>query len=287
MGIAAAANDTIQSIGSATSTLFQANCALETAKIEQEYNARIAAAEGNAELQQQLEEEKNAKIAEVKAKYAEKEFRLNIAMAVAQTATNALTAFGTMAKHEPYPALAIAAASLATATGMVQVAAIKKQYEAQKAAGFYSGGYTGGTDYRKPAGIVHEGEYVVPHEALRNRAVAPFVELIENARRTGRIASITPEDVSRAVTAPQRTAAGARAAAASASRISDTSERTQRRMLEASRGSAVTREEANQMARTLKDLNEQMRRGIKSYVVLSGPQGLDSQMERYRRLTGK
>ena len=39
------------------SSLMQANCSLETAKVEQEYDARIAAAEGNEELQKQLEQE--------------------------------------------------------------------------------------------------------------------------------------------------------------------------------------------------------------------------------------
>ena len=54
----------ITSTLNAASQLFQANCELETAKVEQEYDNRIAAAEGNEELQQQLEEEKNAKIAD-------------------------------------------------------------------------------------------------------------------------------------------------------------------------------------------------------------------------------
>ena len=281
--IASAANDTIQSIGSATSSLFQANCALETAKIEQEYDARIAAAEGNAELQQQLEEEKNAKIAAVKAKYAEKEFRLNIAMAVAQTATNALTAFGTMAKHEPYPALAIAAAALATATGLVQVATIKKQYEAQKAAGFYTGGYTGGSDYKKPAGIVHEGEYVLPHEAVNNPAVSPLLGIIETARRSNRLASLTPEDVSRAVTAPQAAAAMAGRTALNTNRTATNTARTANNTT----APVVTIKGGDQTAAAVRRLNRKLDEGIESYVVLSGPQGLDKQWKRYQRLTGK
>ena len=283
IGLASAANETIQSIGSATSSLFQANCAIETAKIEQEYAARIAAAEGNAELQQQLEEEKNAKIAAVKAKYAEKEFRLNIAMAVAQTATNALTAFGTMAKHEPYPALAIAAAALATATGLVQVATIKKQYEAQKAAGFFTGGYTGGSDYKKPAGIVHEGEYVLPHEAVNNPAVSPFLDIIETARRSNRIASLTPEDVSRAVTAPQAAAAMAGRTAAAALSTAAAAARTANNTT----APVVTIKGGDQTAAAVRRLNRKLDEGIESYVVLSGPQGLDSQWRRYQRLTGK
>lgn len=283
------AETVVAALGMITSTLntasqiFQANCELETAKVEQEYANRIAAAQGNEELQQQLEEEKNAKIAAIKAKYAEKEFRLNIAMAVAQTATNALTAFGTMAKHEPYPALAIAAAALATAAGLVQVATIKKQYEAQKAAGFYTGGYTGGSDYKKPAGIVHQGEYVLPHEAVNNPAVSPFLDIVETARRSNRLASLTPEDVSRAVTAPQAAAAMAgRTAAAALSTATNTA-----RTANNTAAPVVTIKGGDRTADTLRRLNRKLDEGIESYVVLSGPQGLDKQWKRYQRLTGK
>ena len=40
-------------------------------------------------------------------------------------------------------------------------------------------------------------------------------------------------------------------------------------------------------ADTLRRLNRKLDEGIESYVVLSGPQGLDSQWRRYQRLTGK
>ncbi len=118
--------------------------------------------------------------------------------------------------NTPRRSFGAAAAAAATAAGMIQVAVIKKQYEAQKAAGFYEGGYTGGRNYRRPAGIVHEGEYVLPHQAIENPAISPFVNLIENARRNNRLASLTPEDVSRTVTAPQAAAMAAKLTAKSA-----------------------------------------------------------------------
>lgn len=270
----------ITSTLNAASQLFQANCELETAKVEQEYDNRIAAAEGNEELQQQLEEEKNAKIAAIKAKYAEKEFKAKIITAIADIAKNAILAYQAAGGN---PWLGAAFAAMVTAAGMVQLAVIKKQYEAQKATGFYTGGYTGGSDYKKPAGIVHQGEYVLPHEAVNNPAVSPFLDIIETARRSNRLASLTPEDVSRAVTAPQAAAAMAgRTAAAALSTASNTA-----RTANNTAAPVVTIKGGDRTADTLRRLNRKLDEGIESYVVLSGPQGLDSQWRRYQRLTGK
>ena len=278
--IVVAALGMISSTLNATTQLFQANCDLETAKVEQEYDQRIAAAEGNEELQQQLEQEKQQRLSEIKAKYAEKEFKAKIMTAIADIAVNAILAYKAAGGN---PFLGAAFAAMVTAAGMVQLAVIKKQYEAQKAAGFYTGGFTGGTDYRKPAGIVHQGEYVLPHEAVNNPAVTPFLDIIETARRTNRLASLTPEDVSRAVTAPQAAAAMAgRTAAAALSTASNTA-----RTANNTAAPVVTIKGGDRTADTLRRLNRELDEGIESYVVLSGPQGLDSQWKRYQRLTGK
>lgn len=270
----------ITSTLNAASQLFQANCELETAKVEQEYDNRIAAAEGNEELQQQLEEEKNAKIAAIKSKYAEKEFKAKIITAIADIAKNAILAYQAAGGN---PFLGAAFAAMVTAAGMVQLAVIKKQYEAQKATGFYTGGYTGGSDYKKPAGIVHQGEYVLPHEAVNNPAVSPFLDIIETARRSNRLASLTPEDVSRAVTAPQAAAAMAGRTAAAALSTAAAAARTANNTA----APVVTIKGGDQTAAAVRRLNRKLDEGIESYVVLSGPQGLDSQWRRYQRLTGK
>ncbi|MGM9656761.1 MAG: phage tail tape measure protein [Alloprevotella sp.] len=265
------------------SSLMQANCSLETAKVEQEYDARIAAAEGNEELQKQLEQEKQQRISQIKAEYAEKEFKMNIAMAIANTAANAIAAYGAMAKISIIgPALGAAAAAAATAAGMIQVAVIKKQYEAQKAAGFYVGGFTGGRNYRRPAGIVHEGEYVLPHQAIENPAISPFLNLIENARRNNRLASLTPEDVSRTVTAPQAAAMAAKLTAKSAASTAANTGKTATNTA----SPVVTIKGGDQTADTLRRLNEKLDEGLQSYVVIDGPQGLDKQWNRYKKLNG-
>ena len=278
--IVVAALGMISSALNATTQLFQANCDLETAKVEQEYDQRIAAAEGNEELQQQLEQEKQQRLSEIKAKYAEKEFKAKIMTAIADIAVNAILAYKAAGGN---PFLGAAFAAMVTAAGMVQLAVIKKQYEAQKAAGFYTGGFTGGSDYRKPAGIVHQGEYVLPHEAVNNPAVTPFLDIIETARRTNRLASLTPEDVSRAVTAPQAAAAMAgRTAAAALSTASNTA-----RTANNTAAPVVTIKDGDQTAAAVRRLNRKLDEGIESYVVLSGPQGLDSQWRRYQRLNNK
>lgn len=278
-GVVCASIDMISSTLNAASQLFQANCDLETAKVEQEYDRRIADAEGNDELQQQLEQEKQQRLQEIKAKYAEKEFKMKIATAIADTAKNAIIAYG----EGKNPVTGAIFAAMATAAGMVQIAIIKKQYEAQKAAGFFEGGYTGGTDWRKPAGIVHEGEYVLPHEALANPAITPMLDIIETARRNNRLASLTPEDVSRAVTAPQAAAAMAGRTAVNTASAAAAAMRT------ASNTAApvVTIKDGDQTAAAVRRLNRKLDEGIESYVVLSGPQGLDRQWKRYQRLTGK
>lgn len=90
--------------------------------------------------------------------------KIEVAQAIAQVAMNALIAYGSLARIPIVgPALGAAAAAAAVASGMIQVASIKKQHEAEQA-GYYEGGYTGGKNYRKQAGVVHEGEFVANHQ---------------------------------------------------------------------------------------------------------------------------
>lgn len=94
--------------------------------------------------------------------------------------------------------LAPIAAAMAVAAGMLQVATIKKQAEAQQA-GYYEGGFTGGKRYRKEAGIVHEGEFVANHQAVNNPNVLPFLNFLDQAQRNNTVGSLTAEDVSRSM----------------------------------------------------------------------------------------
>lgn len=90
------------------------------------------------------------------------------------------------------------AAGMATAAGLLQIATIRKQHQAE-AAGYYSGGYTGGRRYRREAGVVHEGEFVANHQAVNNSSIRPAFDLIDRAQRSNTVGSLTADDISRAL----------------------------------------------------------------------------------------
>lgn len=248
------------------SQVFQAQQQEEEAKVTAKYDAEIKAAGQNSARGKQLEEQKQKDLAKIKNKYNKKMMAVELAQAVAQTAMNAIMAYGSVLKIPIVgPALAVAAAAAATAAGMIQIATIKKQHAAQSE-GYYEGGFTGGNRWRRTAGVVHEGEFVANHEAVRNPNVLPVLQLIDHAQRTNRIASLTAADVSRAVVAPLATSANTAATANVAA-------------LQVADGGAngATNE-------VLTRLTEQMDRGIKAVVVIDGPEGLDRQWTLYNKM---
>ena len=260
-----AAMQTVMACMQSASQLMQANLSLEEAKITKRYDREIEAAGSNTAKGKKLEEQKQKEIAKIKTKYNKKQMAIEVAQAVAQTAMNAIMAYGSVVKIPVVgPALAVAAAAAATAAGMIQIATIKKQHAAE-AAGYYEGGFTGGNSYRRTAGIVHEGEFVANHQAVNNPNVLPILRLIDHAQRTNRIASLTAADVSRAIAAPMATSANTGAtASAPALQVVDKS-------------SAAT-------ADTLQRLNEQLDKGIKATVVIDGPDGFARQWRNYNKM---
>lgn len=264
--MAAASFSAVNAIMSSASQLFQAQQQEEEAKVTAKYDAEIKAAGQNSARGKQLEEQKQKDLAKVKNKYNKKMMAVELAQAVAQTAMNAIMAYGSVLKIPIVgPALAVAAAAAATAAGMIQIATIKKQHAAQSE-GYYEGGFTGGNRWRRSAGVVHEGEFVANHEAVRNPNVLPVLQLIDHAQRTNRIASLTAADVSRAIAAPLATSANTAATASVAA-------------LQLADGGAngATNE-------VLTRLTEQMDRGIKAVVVIDGPDGLDRQWTLYNKM---
>ena len=264
--MAAASFSAVNAIMSSASQLFQAQQAEEEAKVTAKYDAEIKAAGQNSARGKQLEEQKQKDLAKIKNKYNKKMMAVEIAQAVAQTAMNALQAYGSVLKIPIVgPALAVAAAAAATAAGMIQIATIKKQHAAQSE-GYYEGGFTGGNRWRRTAGVVHEGEFVANHEAVRNPNVLPVLQLIDHAQRTNRIARLTATDVSRAIAAPLATSANTAATASVAA-------------LQVADGGAngATNE-------VLTRLTEQIDQGIKAVVVIDGPDGLDRQWSNYNKM---
>lgn len=192
----AATFSSIASMLGSFSSYSQACADAETAKIQQEYDKQIEAAGNNSAKREKLEEERDEKIKKAKNAANKRAMPIEIAQALASTAAAAINAYASASKVSFV--LGPIAAAAATAAGMAQVAIIKKQHEAQSA-GYYEGGFTGGTNYRRKAGFVHEGEFVANHNAVNNSAIRPALQLIDLAQRNNTVGSLTAEDVTRSL----------------------------------------------------------------------------------------
>lgn len=191
----------ISALMNAGSELMQANMDLEIAKINQRYDVQLQRAEGNEEETKKLEEKKEAEIARVKNEYNKRQMKMQMAQTISTSIIAALNAWASAMNpaYAPYNLVIGGVLSgIIAAQTAIQIAALKKQHEAQ-AAGYYSGGYT----YRTlrdtdPAGIVHGNEFVVNARAVRNPAIRPMLDFIDTAQRNNYISSITSSDVARA-----------------------------------------------------------------------------------------
>ena len=257
--------------------LHQANQQLEINETNRQYDEQIQRVGANTKRGKKLEEQKQKEVAKIRTKYAKKQAVMQIAQAVSDTAANAIKAYQAMAGIPVVgPALGAAAAAAAVAFGGIQIAAIKKQAAVQEQ-GYYRGGFTGGRDYRRAAGVVHEGEFVATHEAVNNPALAPVFSLLDQAQRRGSVASLTSEDVSRTILAPTLTAVNtARPQPAPAAALAP-----------APALPADSATVADPTLRALTRLSDQLDRGIEAYVTLDGPNGLDRQWRKYQRLNGR
>lgn len=192
----AATFSSVASMLGSFSSYSQACADAETAKIQQEYDKQIEAAGNNSAKREKLEEERDEKIKKAKNAANKRAMPIEIAQALASTAAAAINAYASASKVSFV--LGPIAAAAATAAGMAQVAIIKKQHEAQSA-GYYEGGFTGGTNYRRKAGFVHEGEFVANHNAVNNSAIRPALQLIDLAQRNNTVGSLTAADITRSL----------------------------------------------------------------------------------------
>lgn len=87
------------------------------------------------------------------------------------------------------------------ATAAAKIALITAAFETAKSVlgSFEVGGYTGDGQWDEPRGIVHAGEFVANRYAVRNPAVRPVLDLIDQAQRNNTIGSLTSTDVSRVI----------------------------------------------------------------------------------------
>ena len=194
-----AAMDAIQPIMNAMSSYWAAQSDYEQRVTEKKYDKLINAAGKNSAKQKKLEEKKQKELAKIKTKYNKKQMKMEIAQATATMLIGAMSAYTSALKGAPYPAnqvLAPLAAGIAMAAGLLNIAAIKKQHAAEEA-GYYEGGFTGGSNYRRRAGVVHEGEFVVNHSGVNNTALGPVLQMIDVAQRNNTVGQLSSADVSR------------------------------------------------------------------------------------------
>ena len=246
---------------SSLSSYFSAACDVEVAAAEKSWDAQIAAAEKGGRDTTALEERKQQDIAKIKTRYNERAEKIEIAQAIAQGAMAAINAYSSAAAIPVigYILAPIAAAMALAATG-VQIAAIKKQHQAQSA-GYYEGGYTSRSDDdREVVGVVHSNEFVANHKTVANPRVRPYLDAIDYAQRNNTESSLKFEDVM-----PQR-------------QFYVGGYTPQTSPAPASAPVQATDPELKTM---LRHLTRQLDQGIYAYTTVDGPDGIVRKQRRY------
>lgn len=258
-----AAYNTVNQVVQAAGSYFQAQQEYETAQVQRRYEVQIEAAGNNQKKVKKLQEQQQKEEAAIKTRYAKRAAAIQMSQAVAQTAISAINAYSSAAAI-PVTGFVLApvAAAMAIAAGMLQIATIKKQQQAQQA-GYYDGGFTGGRQYRREAGVVHEGEFVANHQAVQNPNIVPFLNFLDQAQRNNTVGSLTAQDVSRSLA----TVSGASPSGVIAPIVNvQTDNEELRQAVDAHR-------EATEL------LLARLQQPINAQVVLTGPDGLNEKQQ--------
>lgn len=253
----------MSSIFSGLSSMIQAELEIQTAKIEKRYDREIELAQGNSYKVAKLEKKKEADIAKAKNEANRKMFAMQVIQAVAQTAQNALSAYGSAAAIPVVGyILAPIAAAMAVAAGAIQIAAIKKQQQTAAAQGYSKGGFTKPGAVNEPAGVVHAGEWVASQKLLSNPVARPMIDALDYAQRTNTIGSLRPDDVSRSITANNSLV----------------------RIAEGSDSSALMVAAALKMSQTVDSLTDRLNEPFVTINTVTGPHGINQVQDEYSRL---
>lgn len=256
-------------IFSSLSSLIQAELEIETAAIEKRYDKEISAAEGNSYKVKKLEAQKEKEIAKAKNEANRKMFAMQVIQAVAQTAQNAISAYGSAAAIPVIGyILAPIAAGMAVAAGMIQIAAIKKQQQAAEAQGYSAGGFTPDGRSDEPVGIVHAGEWVASQKLVKSPKTRPIIEALEYAQRTNTIGSLNAADVSRSITAPMLLASQPQ----SPQIINNTNNYT------------AAPADNSELTATIRELKERLQEPFVTVATVSGDKGINKAQDDYERL---
>ena len=242
----------------------EAQSRIEIARTEKKYDRMISAAQGHSYKTSKLEKEKGEKINALKAEATNRDFKIQVIEAVAQTAVNALNAYGSVVRIPVVgPTLAPIAAAAATAMGMVQVALLKKQQQAAQAEGYAEGGFTRPGSKYEPAGVVHAGEWVASQKLLADPVARPLIDVLDYAQRNNTLGSLRADDVSRSITAPSSLVGLAQADSSSAMIVA-----------------AVA-----QNAKVVDALTRRLNEPFVTVNTVAGDKGIKQAQDEYRRLT--
>lgn len=167
-----------------TVKLIEAGEQEKLAAMTKKYDAEIKAAEGNQYRINQIEKKKAAEEKRIKDAANQRAMAMELAQALSGTALAAINAYASASKDAFW--LGPIAAAAAVAAGMIQVAAIKKQHDAQSE-GYSEGGFTKPGAKNEPAGIVHAGEWVASQRLLASPVARPMIDVLDHAQRTNTI----------------------------------------------------------------------------------------------------
>lgn len=242
---------------------------LELAQVEHRYDAEIEKVGKNNKKKEQLEKQKEAKIAAIKKKYNERAMKIEMANAVAQTALAAISAYASGSQVNVF--LGPIASALALAAGAVQIATIKKQHQAE-AIGYYEGGYTGkALDNHKEVGVVHANEFVANHKAVANPRLRPLFNLLDSAQRNNTVGSLTANDVSNALGQGRGVTARAE--------VTNTANE------QVGTGLALVAGVMTSAGNAIDRLNKRIDDGIETVMIMDGERGFAKKYEHYKKLS--
>lgn len=205
------------------SNAFQAMQQAEMDEVDAKYDVEIAAAKGNTEQTEKLENEKEAKKLAIQKKYADINFAVKCSQIIADTAVSIMKAFADLG-----PIGGAISAALLTVTGLMQLKSAKAERDKVKhmtvggsssgntisrvATGRESGGsilvereqdgkmFNAKYDPSKrgfvdqPTVIVGEGknprEWIASNDAVMNPTVAPYLSLLDQSQQAGNIRTL-------------------------------------------------------------------------------------------------
>lgn len=189
--------NTISELTGSVSQLMSAMQDKEITEIENRYDKQIEVAEKAGKDTTELEEQKEQEILNVKKKYADKQFAMNVLDIIAKTAV------AIMAAWELGPILGPIYGAIAAAQGAMQLAVANAQREQLK--GLYTGGYsddyvqgyTAKGDSHDVAGVipVHKNEFVTNHEGVANPHVKQFLDVFDVAQKNGTIGMLNTTQI--------------------------------------------------------------------------------------------